>query len=63
MIMYGELKVCDTVDKRIRYRAANWTELGLTQGYRRTRAGYSAPHTMHPSDSSFTPYVATPKRC
>jgi hypothetical protein len=24
------------------YRAANWTELGLTQGYRRTRAGYSA---------------------
>lgn len=23
------------------YRAANWTELGLTQGYRRTRAGYS----------------------
>lgn len=26
------------------YRAANWTELGLTQGYRRTHAGYSAPH-------------------
>lgn len=24
------------------YRAANWTELGLTQGYRRTREGYSA---------------------
>jgi len=24
------------------YRAANWIELGLTQGYRRTRAGYSA---------------------
>lgn len=24
------------------YRAANWMELGLTQGYRRTRAGYSA---------------------
>ena len=24
------------------YRAANWLELGLTQGYRRTRAGYSA---------------------
>lgn len=24
------------------YRASNWTELGLTQGYRRTRAGYSA---------------------
>ncbi len=23
------------------YRAANWTELGLTQGYRRTRQGYS----------------------
>ena len=23
------------------YRAANWLELGLTQGYRRTRAGYS----------------------
>ncbi|MEK7800233.1 MAG: Druantia anti-phage system protein DruA [Nitrospirota bacterium] len=23
------------------YRAANWIELGLTQGYRRTRAGYS----------------------
>lgn len=23
------------------YRAANWTELGLTQGYRRTREGYS----------------------
>lgn len=23
------------------YRAANWTELGLTQGYRRTKAGYS----------------------
>lgn len=24
------------------YRAANWIELGLTQGYRRTRDGYSA---------------------
>ncbi|MDP3481994.1 MAG: DUF4338 domain-containing protein [Sulfuricella sp.] len=24
------------------YRAANWMELGLTQGYRRTQAGYSA---------------------
>ena len=24
------------------YRAANWMELGLTQGYRRTRKGYSA---------------------
>ena len=24
------------------YRAANWIELGLTQGYRRTRSGYSA---------------------
>jgi hypothetical protein len=24
------------------YRAANWMELGLTQGYRRTRGGYSA---------------------
>ncbi len=24
------------------YRAANWLELGLTQGYRRTRGGYSA---------------------
>ncbi len=24
------------------YRAANWMELGLTQGYRRTREGYSA---------------------
>ncbi len=24
------------------YRAANWVELGLTQGYRRTRDGYSA---------------------
>ena len=24
------------------YRAANWIELGLTQGYRRTREGYSA---------------------
>ena len=24
------------------YRAANWTELGLTQGYRRTQEGYSA---------------------
>ena len=24
------------------YRAANWMELGLTQGYRRTRDGYSA---------------------
>lgn len=24
------------------YRAANWTELGLTRGYRRTREGYSA---------------------
>ena len=23
------------------YRASNWTELGLTQGYRRTRSGYS----------------------
>jgi Domain of unknown function (DUF4338)/DDE_Tnp_1-associated len=23
------------------YRAANWTELGLTQGYRRTQGGYS----------------------
>ncbi len=26
------------------YRAANWTELGLTQGYRRTQAGYSPAH-------------------
>lgn len=26
------------------YRASNWTELGLTQGYRRTRQGYSAQH-------------------
>ena len=26
------------------YRASNWTELGLTQGYRRTQQGYSAPH-------------------
>lgn len=24
------------------YRAANWTELGLTKGYRRTREGYSS---------------------
>jgi len=24
------------------YRAANWMELGLTQGFRRTREGYSA---------------------
>jgi hypothetical protein len=24
------------------YRASNWTELGLTQGYRRTKEGYSA---------------------
>ena len=24
------------------YRAANWIELGLTQGYRRTREGYSS---------------------
>jgi hypothetical protein len=24
------------------YRAANWTEVGLTKGYRRTRQGYSA---------------------
>src|SRR5437016_4686995 len=24
------------------YRAANWTELGLTEGYRRTKQGYSA---------------------
>ena len=24
------------------YRAANWMELGLTQGYRRTKEGYSA---------------------
>lgn len=23
------------------YRASNWIELGMTQGYRRTRAGYS----------------------
>ena len=26
------------------YRASNWTELGLTQGFRRTRAGYSQAH-------------------
>ena len=26
------------------YRASNWTELGLTQGYRRTRADYSEQH-------------------
>lgn len=26
------------------YRASNWTELGLTQGFRRTRTGYSQPH-------------------
>lgn len=31
------------------YRAANWLDLGLTQGYRRTKAGYSA-------------HAATPKR-
>lgn len=24
------------------YRASNWTQLGMTQGYRRTREGYSA---------------------
>jgi hypothetical protein len=28
------------------YRAANWIELGLTQGYRRTSTGYSAPHQV-----------------
>jgi hypothetical protein len=26
------------------YRASNWAKLGLTQGYRRTRTGYSAAH-------------------
>ena len=26
------------------YRASNWTELGLTQGFRRTRTGYSQQH-------------------
>jgi len=26
------------------YRASNWTELGLTQGFRRTRSGYSPAH-------------------
>lgn len=26
------------------YRASNWTELGLTQGYRRTHGGYSQAH-------------------
>ena len=32
------------------YRAANWTELGLTQGYRRTRQGYSSAdaHVLKP---------------
>ncbi len=34
------------------YRAANWMELGLTQGYRRTREGYSAQ-----SDSSKRVFV------
>jgi GNAT superfamily N-acetyltransferase len=29
------------------YRAANWTYLGLTQGYRRTRQGYS-PQSLSP---------------
>jgi hypothetical protein len=28
------------------YRASNWTELGLTQGYRRTREGYSEQHSI-----------------
>src|SRR5437667_8171910 len=28
------------------YRAANWIELGLTQGYRRTRAGLATPARM-----------------
>ena len=30
------------------YRAANWMELGLTQGYRRTKEGYSAQADVSP---------------
>src|SRR5450631_186522 len=30
------------------YRAANWMELGLTQGYRRTKQGYSAQADVPP---------------
>ena len=39
------------------YRAANWMELGLTQGYGRTRQGYS-DQACAPTESLFAGYVA-----
>ena len=44
------------------YRAANWMELGLTQGYRRTRSGYSAlPES--PKRVFIRPLVRDPRAC
>ena len=43
------------------YRAANWIELGLTQGYRRTRAGYSA-ETDAPKRVFVRPLCRHPQR-
>lgn len=44
------------------YRAANWIELGLTQGYRRTASGYSA--TAGPPKRVFIrPLVRDPRPC
>ena len=39
------------------YRAANWTPLGLTQGFRRTREGYSA-HAASPKVAFVRPLQA-----
>jgi len=50
------------------YRAANWLELGLTQGYRRTRDGYSAEATqpkrvfVYPLVRQATAYLTHPDR-
>jgi hypothetical protein len=42
------------------YRAANWIELGLTQGYRRTRDGYSA-HADSPKRVFVRPLCRNPQ--
>ena len=40
------------------YRAANWMELGLTQGYRRTKNGYSAQADVPPKRVFVRPCAA-----
>ena len=43
------------------YRAANWSYLGLTQGYRRTRTGYSTTR-LSPKKVFVTPLQANARK-